>query len=169
VFVTPPSLPVGVFVVTESVIKPVTLPATSLARHGCATGLSANRYPLPVPSIPTPRTNVAVYGLAAVDRRGRIADRTIVQALSWHPSARLDIREARGLLLVHADPNGVFSVANQGPLRLPSSVRHHCCLLPGDRAGELAWHGSAADLVATPVKRIVGADRHYDHVFDGVF
>jgi NAD(P)-dependent dehydrogenase (short-subunit alcohol dehydrogenase family) len=45
-----------------------------------------------------------VYGLAAVDRRGRIADHAIMHALGWQPGTRLDIRETHGLLLIHADP-----------------------------------------------------------------
>jgi hypothetical protein len=74
-----------------------------------------------------------VYGLAAVDRRGRIADHAIMHALGWQPGTRLDIRETRGLLLIHADPHGMFSVTTQGHLRLPAPIRHHCCLIPGDR------------------------------------
>jgi hypothetical protein len=140
---------VGVFVVTGSVIKPVVIPATPFGRNGRTTGLPANRRPLPLPPVPTPRTNTAVYGLAAVDRRGRIADHAIVHALGWHPGTRLDIRETRGLLLIHADPHGVFSVTNQGHLRLPAPVRHHCCLVPGDRV-LLAAHPDRDLLVLHP-------------------
>ncbi|MFB9905534.1 AbrB/MazE/SpoVT family DNA-binding domain-containing protein [Allokutzneria oryzae] len=46
---------------------------------------------------------------------------------------RLNIREAFGLLVVHAVPSGVFAVTKQGHLRLPASVRHCCGLVPGDR------------------------------------
>jgi hypothetical protein len=56
------------------------------------TGIPAARRTLPLPSVPTPRTDTAVYGLAAVDRRGRIAGHAIVHSLGRHPGTRLDIR-----------------------------------------------------------------------------
>jgi len=74
-----------------------------------------------------------VYGLAAVDCRGRVADRAVVHALGWTPGTRLDIRETRGLLVIRTDPHSVFSVTTQGHLRLPATVRHCCGLLPGER------------------------------------
>jgi hypothetical protein len=74
-----------------------------------------------------------VYGLAAVDCRGRVADRAVVHALGWTPGTRLDIRETRGLLVIRTDTHGVFSVTTQGHLRLPAPVRRCCGLLPGDR------------------------------------
>ena len=74
-----------------------------------------------------------MYGLAAVDCRGRVADHAVVTALGWMPGTRLDIRESRGHLVIRTDTHGVFSVTNQGHLRLPATVRHCCGLLPGDR------------------------------------
>lgn len=74
-----------------------------------------------------------MYGLAAVDCRGRVADRAVVMALGWVPGTRLNIRESGGLLVICTDTHGVFSVTKQGHLRLPASVRHCCGLVPGDR------------------------------------
>jgi bifunctional DNA-binding transcriptional regulator/antitoxin component of YhaV-PrlF toxin-antitoxin module len=79
------------------------------------------------------RSTVYVYGLAALDDRGRLADRTIMRALGWSAGLRLDIREAVGLLVVHARPDGEFQVTGQGHLRLPALIRHRCGLEPGDR------------------------------------
>jgi hypothetical protein len=93
----------------------------------------AHRRALPLPSVPTPRTNTAVYGLTAVDHRGRVADHAIVRALGWQPGTRLDIRETRGLLVIRSTGHGMFSVTKQGHLRLPAPVRHYCGLIPGDR------------------------------------
>jgi hypothetical protein len=128
---------VGVVVVTDTVIEPVVIPATPL-RHDehladSRFGSSAARRTLPLPTVPTPRTNSAVYGLAAVDCRGRVADRAVVHALGWTPGTRLDIRENRGLLVIRTDPHGVSRVTTQGHLRLPATVRHCCDLVPGDR------------------------------------
>ncbi len=127
----------GVVAVTGAVIKPVVIPATPL-RHeghfaGAPSGSSAARRTLPLPTLPTPRTSSVVYGLAAVDCRGRVADHTVVTALGWVPGTRLDIRETQRLLVIRTDTHGVFSVTKQGHLRLPATVRHCCGLLPGDR------------------------------------
>ncbi|HKS46095.1 MAG TPA: AbrB/MazE/SpoVT family DNA-binding domain-containing protein [Amycolatopsis sp.] len=121
---------------TNSVIAPVVIPATPLRSDGHtdgSVGTSGARRTLPLPTVPTPRTSSIVYGLAAVDCRGRPADHTVVTALGWVPGTRLDIRESGGLLLIRSDVHGVFSVTKQGHLRLPAPVRHCCGLIPGDR------------------------------------
>jgi hypothetical protein len=128
---------VGVVVVTGFVIEPVVIPVTSLRPDGHESGLQlgspAARRILPLPAVPVPRSSVVVYGLAAVDCRGRVADRAVVHALGWTPGTCLDIRQARGLLVIRADTRGVFRVTAQGHLRLPATVRHGCGLVPGDR------------------------------------
>jgi hypothetical protein len=88
---------------------------------------------LPVPQLPSVRPRSTVYGLAAIDCNGRVADTTVIRSLSWAPGIRLDIRECGGLVLVRADRRGVFRVTGQGYLRLPATVRHWCGLVPGDR------------------------------------
>lgn len=143
---------------TGTVITPVVLPPAPRQHDGRPAGLPGTRRPLPLPPVPPPRTTTAVHGLAAVDRRGRIADRTVLHALGWQPGTRLAIRETHRLLLIQADAHGVFSVTNQGHLRLPASIRHHCSLVPGDRVllaaapdrGLLVVHPPAAldDMVA---------------------
>ncbi|WP_406071257.1 AbrB/MazE/SpoVT family DNA-binding domain-containing protein [Micromonospora sp. NBC_01638] len=74
-----------------------------------------------------------LYGLAAIDVSGRIADRTIIRALGWAPGTRLHIREGSGVIVVRLDRQGVFTVTGQGHLHLPSAVRHWCGLTAGDR------------------------------------
>jgi hypothetical protein len=158
---------------TGTVIKPVVIPATPLRRDGQAagprSGLPTTRRTLPLPSVPTARTNTAVYGLAAVDCRGRVADHAVVHALGWLPGTRLDIRETRGLLVIRTDAHGVFSVTKQGHLRLPAPVRHCCGLVPGDRVllvadpdrALLIVHPPAAldDLLAQHHAALLGGDR----------
>jgi hypothetical protein len=98
------------------------------------------------------RTSTAVYGFAAVDLKGRIADRALLSSLRWAPSTRLVIQETGGLYVIDADPRGVFSITSQGHLRLPATVRHWSSLAAGDRvflaadpdAGRLVVHPPAA-------------------------
>jgi len=95
--------------------------------------VSLVREPLPLPSLPPGRTSTVVYGLSAVDDRGRVADRVVMRALGWSAGLRLDIHEADGVLTVATDPDGSHQVTNQGHLRLPASLRHRCGLAAGDR------------------------------------
>ncbi|WP_233157017.1 AbrB/MazE/SpoVT family DNA-binding domain-containing protein [Amycolatopsis sp. KNN50.9b] len=118
---------------TGAVIKPV-IPATPSPRDGhAAVGIRTARRTLPLPAMPRPRTSSVAYGMAAVDCRGRVADRAVLTALSWTPGSRLDMREAHGLLLIRRDGHGMFKVTKEGHLRLPATVRHRCRLVAGDR------------------------------------
>jgi hypothetical protein len=91
------------------------------------------RRPLPLPSLISGRTSIVVYGLASLDARGRIADRTVLLALDWHAGLRLAIDETSGVLTCRADPTGDHQVTSQGHLRLSAPLRHRCGLTAGDR------------------------------------
>ncbi|RAS69734.1 hypothetical protein C8D87_10133 [Lentzea atacamensis] len=71
--------------------------------------------------------------MATVDHRGRIADRHVTAALDWVAGTRLNIREHDGLLVVTADPHGVFKPTKEGYLRLPADARRAAGLSSGDR------------------------------------
>lgn len=114
------------------VIPPVRLSDREQSPHRPRGG-GARRPPLPLPVLPTPRAGTLVYGLAAIDNSGRIADRTVIRALGWGPGTRLHIREASGVIVVRLDRQGVFTVTGQGHLHLPAAVRHLCGLTAGDR------------------------------------
>lgn len=91
------------------------------------------RGPLPLPSLISRRTSTVVYGLSALDDRGRLADRVVMRALGWSAGLRLDIGEKAGILTVLTAPDGAYQVTNQGHLRLPAPLRHKCGLQAGDR------------------------------------
>jgi hypothetical protein len=91
------------------------------------------RRPLPLPSLISRRTSTLVYGLAALDDRGRIADHVIMRALGWSAGLRVAVAEASGILTVHTDPAGDHQVTNQGHFRIPAPLRHRCGLAAGDR------------------------------------
>ena len=84
---------------TVSYIRPI-VPETA---PGNATGASARAIGQPLPLIVVPasrparQTNV-LYRMAAVDHRGRVADRHVTAALAWDVATRLSIREHDGLL-----------------------------------------------------------------------
>ncbi|MFD1045704.1 AbrB/MazE/SpoVT family DNA-binding domain-containing protein [Kibdelosporangium lantanae] len=94
---------------------------------------------LPLAPVPTPRSHTIVYGIATIDPSGRVADRHILNVLRWASGTRLDIHEDRGVVVLQADPRGVFGISGQGHLRLPAAVRHRCALNTGDRVLLAAW------------------------------
>jgi len=75
----------------------------------------------------------AVYGLAVLDDRVRIADRVVLRALGWSAGLRLMIDESRGLLVIYPDAGGAAQVTGQGHLRVPAPLRHRCGLRSSDR------------------------------------
>ena len=85
------------------------------------------------PPAPERAGSAAVFGLSAVDCHGRINDRSILRSLGWVGGLRLAIQERAGLIVVVAEPGGVFCVSRQGYLQLPAVVRGWCGLAAGDR------------------------------------
>ncbi|MFD2415431.1 AbrB/MazE/SpoVT family DNA-binding domain-containing protein [Amycolatopsis pigmentata] len=132
---------------TDAVINPSALPTTRI-QDGPSP--SAARQPLPLPTVPTPRVGTAVYGLAAVDCRGRVADRAVFGALRWVAGTPLAISVTHGVLLISTDPSGVFGMTSQGHLRLPAPVRKCCSLSPGERVFLAAYPDRGVLLVHPP-------------------
>ncbi len=136
----------GGSVVSAAVITPVVPPPGSQGRGGVvgeATGggVLPSRRRLPLARLIVQRSAVYVYGLAALDDRGRLADRTIMRTLGWSAGLRLDIREAGGVLVVHACPDGEFRVTGRGHLRLPVGFQKSACAADlGDQSARLAGH-----------------------------
>jgi hypothetical protein len=95
--------------------------------------VSLVRAPLPLPSLIARRTSTVIYGLSALDDRGRVADRVVMRALGWSAGLRLDIHETAGVLTALTAPEGAYQVTNQGHLRLPAPLRHRCGREAGDR------------------------------------
>ena len=94
--------------IVDALVPPV-LPQRGHSAQGACTGTVPSRHPLPLPALRARRTSSAVYGLAALDCHGRVADRIIMQTLDWSAGLRLHIREtATGALTAAADPEGVY-------------------------------------------------------------
>jgi hypothetical protein len=118
---------------TGPVITPVSFPTgahTGTDRHQRPSATGAG---LPLTVVPTRRSHTIVYGMAAADSRGRVAQKAVLRALDWAPNTRIDIHETHNVLVIRPNPQGVFRVTPEGHLRLPAQVRHCCDLHPGDR------------------------------------
>jgi hypothetical protein len=117
-----------------SAVVPAVLPHSGRRpTAGDTTGRSRSRGPLPLPSLLPGRTSNVVYGLAALDDRGRLADLVVMRTLGWCAGQRLAITETGRVLTVHTEPTGNHHVTSQGHLRLPAPVRHRFGLTPGTR------------------------------------
>ncbi len=107
--------------------------------------------PMPVPALPAPRIGKAVYGLSALDRYGRVADRPVLSALNWVPGQTITFTAVAGSVLAVPDAHAATRVGADGHLRLPIGVRRACGLTPGERvllvaepsAGRLLLHPPA--------------------------
>jgi bifunctional DNA-binding transcriptional regulator/antitoxin component of YhaV-PrlF toxin-antitoxin module len=86
-----------------------------------------------MPALTGIRVRSSVYGLAAVDDRGRVMAHVVVGALGWEPGTRLAIREHCGLVIATEDSSGSAAVTGHGHLRLPAPVRRYCGLDAGCR------------------------------------
>jgi hypothetical protein len=132
-----------------SPVIPPLLPRDSDRVAGVPGVVPMVRRSLPLPSLIPGRTTALVYGLSALDDRGRLANRTIMQALGWSAGLRLDISETNGRLVIRPREHGAFHVTGQGHLRVPAALRHRCGLEPGDRV-LLAADPHQRQLVAYP-------------------
>src|SRR5258705_3249985 len=110
------------------------------------------RRPLPTPALTTQLQPVAqsTYALSAVDKSGRVADRSIVRMLGWLPGTRLDIREHAGVIVVASATDGVHRIDDRGHLHLPLTVRRWCRIATGGRV-LLAADRATGLLMAYPV------------------
>lgn len=77
---------------------------------------AASNQALPVSRLAARSDRSVVYGLAAVDGRGRLANGAVLAALAWRSSVRLDIQEIRGLILISATANGRHRLTLRGTL-----------------------------------------------------
>ena len=116
-------------------VIPLFVPAATPARPPSAAVTEPGaRRGLPLPGVQSPRPpDAAVYGMAALDCHGRIADRAALDALGWPIGYRLSIQEADATLTLTADPAGSVRVIGRGQVRIPAVLRHRCGLATGDR------------------------------------
>jgi hypothetical protein len=99
-------------------------PGTTQARHVIGQGQLPRAHKGP--------NFVSVYGLARVDRSGRVADRTVTGALGWRGGDRLTLTAEAGVVVIRRDPSGLVTLPPRSCVPIPATLRHRCGLLPGD-------------------------------------
>lgn len=87
----------------------------------------------PVPELPSRSAPHLVYGLAVLDRYGRLAERALLLALGWAPSLTVRLTVVTGSVVVKPDAGGPSKIGADLYLRLPVGVRRACRLVAGDR------------------------------------
>ena len=116
---------------TGTLIAPV-IPSSAAARPARAPA-AARMLPLTVPPVRPPALpRDVVYGLAHVDRSGRVADRTVTGALGWRGGDRLTLTAEAGVVVIRRDPAGLVTLPPRSCVPIPAALRHRCGLLPGD-------------------------------------
>lgn len=118
------------------------------------------RRALPLAALPALRpSDAAAYGMAAMDDRGRLSDRSVLDALGWVPGTAVGVDVEDGVGGAAALPatipvalvvtGGSGRITPAGHLRLPAIVRHRLGLRAGDRV-LLTAHPALARLVCYP-------------------
>ena len=116
---------------TGTLIAPV-IPSSAAARPARAPA-AARTLPLTVPPVRPPALGRdVVYGLARVDRSGRVADRTVTGALGWRGGDRLTLTAEAGVVVIRRDPSGLVTLPPRSCVPIPAALRHRCGLLPGE-------------------------------------
>jgi hypothetical protein len=96
--------------VTGTLIAPV-IPSSAAGRPARAPA-AARTLPLTAsPVRPPALPRDVVYGLARVDRSGRVADRTVTGALGWRGGDRLTLTAEAGVVVIRRDPSGLVTPA----------------------------------------------------------
>jgi len=117
--------------VTGTLIAPV-IPSSAVARPARAPA-AARTLPLTVPPVRPPALpRDVVYGLAHVDRSGRVADRTVTGALGWRGGDRLTLTAEAGVIVIRRDPSGLVTLPPRSCVPIPAALRYRCGLHPGD-------------------------------------
>lgn len=128
---------------------------------------SATARPLPIPPLPCPSAREAVYGVAILDRYGRLAERTVLRALRWGPGHPLALTLVSGSVLVVANVNSTARIGNDGYFRLPVGVRRACRLAAGDRVLLVAEPATGRLLLHPPAALGALLDAHHADILRG--
>ncbi|MEU7925053.1 hypothetical protein [Micromonospora sp. NPDC049107] len=111
------------------------------------------------------RVRSSLYGMAAVDDRGKIWAQYVLGHLGWEPATVLSLTELSGLLVVRADEGGRYQLTSTGHLRIPSTLRHWCGLEAGARVLLVADPDEERLVIHPPASVDAMISRAYAEVF----
>jgi bifunctional DNA-binding transcriptional regulator/antitoxin component of YhaV-PrlF toxin-antitoxin module len=97
-----------------------------------------------------PQPSDAVYEADRIDASGRVADRSVIEALGWSCGDRLTITASDGFVVARRDPHGMVILPARAYLSIPSVLRRRCGLRPGDMVLLPAFPGQDA-IAAYPI------------------
>ena len=120
---------------TGTLIAPVIPSPAAAAGRPARAPATARTLPLAVPpalSRPPALGRDVAYGLAHVDRSGRVDDRTVTSALGWRGGDRLTLTAEAGVVVTRRDPSGLVTLPPRSCVPIPAALRRRCGLLPGD-------------------------------------
>jgi hypothetical protein len=118
---------------TGTLIAPVVPSPVATESRPARARAAARTLPLAVPpalSHPPALGRDVVYGLARVDRSGRVADRTVTGALGWRGGDRLTLTAEAGVVVIRRDSSGLVTLPPRSCVPIPAALRHRCGLLP---------------------------------------
>ena len=105
---------------------------------------------IPLPEIRFQERNAEEYvTVTPIDKGGRLADRSPLSALGWHPGYRVRITAHPNKGVIVVVPDGPHRLMAAGHLRLPSDIRHACHLENGDRLLVIAYPRQSLLIMAT--------------------
>jgi hypothetical protein len=110
--------------VTGPLIAPVIPSPAAAAGRPARAAAAARMLPLAVPpalSRPPALRRDVVYGLARVDRSGRVADRTVTGALGWRGGDRLTLTAEAGVVVIRRDPSGPVTLPPRSCVPVPAA------------------------------------------------
>lgn len=121
--------------------------------------------PLPVPALQPdidPSPMESLYSIVKVDSSGRVADHTVMTALSWQPCAPLDFTITGESIVVRSIPDGLYSRTAQSCFTIPVRIRQRCRIRAGDRV-VLAAIPHRNLIIVTGVRVLHDAMSDYHH------
>jgi hypothetical protein len=92
--------------------------------------------PLPIPAIQSennPAPPDSLYSIVTVDGSGRVADISVMTALSWTLGAPLDFTITNESIVVRPSPSGLYNRTSPSCLTIPARIRRRCRISAGDR------------------------------------
>ncbi|MGO1053023.1 hypothetical protein [Crossiella sp. CA198] len=89
---------------------------------------------IPLPELSAlPGDTSMLYGMGTVDASGRVAERAVVQSLSWKQGDRLQLHVVENIVVLRAAPLGQTAIVSGPYVAIPAAVRVRLGIRAGDR------------------------------------